>query len=163
MDNINNGRINVNTPDIKDQFDMYDKIPTKATTFHDAMRGNSYDTELSDLFFSKENQEILQNGIRVGVYNKSGNKYVIGIQDYDNLQTIMRSMFLQYSLNQKDNITEQIRVLNNIVLNYCIPKVFEETVGYLKYKNDISTIAQPLDLPKISREDHKQLEFKSWM
>ena len=52
---MNNGRINLEGPDIKHQFEMFDKIPVESYSFHDAMTGNFYKTELSNLFFSSKN------------------------------------------------------------------------------------------------------------
>ena len=69
MSTQNNGRIAINTPDLEQQFKLYDKIPAKTNAFSDAMRGNYYETQLSDLFFSSENQLIVQYGIRAGVYD----------------------------------------------------------------------------------------------
>ena len=161
MSTQNNGRIAINTPDLEQQFKLYDKIPAKTNAFSDAMRGNYYETQLSDLFFSSENQLIVQYGIRAGVYDKSNNKFVIGPQNHDTLQTIMRSIFLQNSKNLPDNITQQIKELNEIVIEYAVEQIYGEATGYVQYKKDISTLAVPLDLPKMSRET-KHVEFKKW-
>ena len=52
------------------------------------------------------------------------------------LKIIMRSVFLQYSANMNDNIKEQIKALNDIVITYCVPNIYSETKGYLKYLHD---------------------------
>jgi hypothetical protein len=158
----NVGRVDLDGPNFKDQLQMFDKIPIKTNSFHDAMKGNIYDTTLSDLFFSRENQEIIQNGIRAGVHEKSNGKFIIGIQSYESIQVIMRSIFLQHSKNLPTNVTEQISELNQIVLKHCIDKVFGEARGYIHYKKDISTLVTPLDHPTLPREDFKDLEFKNW-
>jgi hypothetical protein len=75
----------------------------------------------------------------------------------------MRSVFLQYSANRPDHITEQIKALNNKVLAYCVPNIVGEIDGYLKYRRDISTLAMPLQMPaKISNKGSKGLELKPW-
>ena len=56
---MSNGRVNIDVPDIKHKLEMFDKIPNESYTFHDAMRGNFYDTILSDLFFSNKNIDIV--------------------------------------------------------------------------------------------------------
>ena len=45
---------------------------------------------ISDLYFSKENIQIIQNGLRAGVYKKSNGSYVIDEQNHDELMIIMR-------------------------------------------------------------------------
>ena len=46
----------------------------------------------------------------------------------------MRSIFLQNSLNLKCNIKGQIKTLNQLVLNYCVPQIYGELKGYVKFK-----------------------------
>ena len=48
---MNNGRINLEGPDIKHQFEMFDKIPVESYSFHDAMTGNFENSNLSRAFF----------------------------------------------------------------------------------------------------------------
>ena len=160
--NNNNGRINIITPNINNLFDMKDKIPNQTFDYRDALNGNWYKTKLSDLFFSKENIEIIQNGIRTGVYKMSNNKYIIDKQDYDEIKVIMRSVFLQNSKNKPCNITEQITKLNQIVLDYAIKQVYGEAQGYIKYKYDISNINEPMAYPVMSKLNNKQLKLKNW-
>ena len=74
----------------------------------------------------------------------------------------MRSVFLQYSANQPNNISKQIYELNKIVLNYCIQQVYSEAQGYMKYIDDASTLVVPIAHPiQVSNTD-RQLELKSW-
>jgi uncharacterized membrane protein YvbJ len=117
---------------------------------------------LSNAFFSKENTQIIQNGIRAGVYKKSGETQTISEQDYDTLKIIMRNVFLENSKNQPNNIRQQIAELNQIVLNYCIDQVMGELKGYMTYLKDITTMHVPIDHPKMSNVKHKDLQMKSW-
>jgi hypothetical protein len=71
----------------------------------------------------------------------------------------MRSVFLQYSLHKSTNIREQVEQLNQIVLNYCVPRVYSELMSYLKYKEDISTLPVPQENPIFLAPD-KTLELK---
>jgi hypothetical protein len=159
-----NGRVNILGPNMDDRFLMTDRIPINSTknSFRDAMTGNWYDTQLSNAFFNSKNIQIIQNGIRSGVYNKSNKQYVIGEQNIDELQIIMRSMFLQYAKNLPTNIPQQINDLNKIVLDYAINQVYGEADGYMKYKRDASTLVVPLPLPILSYVNDKQLELKKW-
>jgi hypothetical protein len=142
---------------------MYDKIPAnQCVTFRNATEGLWNDTVLSKAFFSQQNIQIIQNGIRAGVYHRSNGQYVVGPQDCDSLKIIMRSVFLQNSKNQPDHLTEQIEALNKIVLDYAIRQVYGEAEGYMKYKMDISTLAVPMTHPVMSKVNDKQLELKSF-
>ena len=161
---VSNGRVNILGPNTADLFAMTDRIPLNSTkySFRDALKGNWYDTPLSNAYFSKENIQILQNGIRAGVYNKSNQQFVIGEQSIEELQIIMRAMFLQYSKNMSTDIATQIQDLNKTVLDYAIKQVYGEADGYMKYRRDASTLVTPLALPVLSSTYGKQLELKHW-
>jgi hypothetical protein len=120
------------------------------------------DTYLSQAFFSQQNIQILQNGIRAGVYQKSNGQYTIAPQDCDSLKIVMRSVYLQNAANQPNNITQQVAELNKIVLNYCIQQVYSEAQGYLKYIDDASTLVVPIAHPVMADNTDRELEFKTW-
>ena len=106
-----NGRINIIEPDIKTQFSLYDKIPVEKTThYNNALNGQQERTLLSQLYFSKENIQIVQNAIRAGVYTQSNQRYKIGPQSLDTLKIIMRSIYLQHAVNNLCLITKQIEL-----------------------------------------------------
>ena len=74
----------------------------------------------------------------------------------------MRIVYLQNSVNQPNNITEQIVELNKIVLNYCIQQVYSEAQGYMKYLDDASTLVVPIAHPVMANNSDRELEFKTW-
>ena len=161
--NVNNGRVDIKTQNTSQLFKMYDKIPAnQCATFRNPTEGLWTDNKLSQTFFSQQNIAILQNGIRAGVYHKSNGQYIIGAQDCDTLKIIMRSIFLQYSSNMNTNIQQQIYELNNMVLNYSIQQVYGEAQGYMKYINDVSTLAIPIAPPVMTNNSDRQLELKKW-
>jgi hypothetical protein len=163
MNIVNNGRINIKTPNTSALFQMYDKIPAnQCVTFRNATEGLWSQTPLSQTFFSLENIQIIQNGLRSGVYMRSNGQYIIGPQDCDSLKIIMRSVFLQHSANLPNNITQQINELNKIVLDYCIQQVYSEAQGYMKYVDDVSTLVVPIAHPIQTSNTDRQLELKSW-
>lgn len=158
-----NGRINIKSPNTAALFQMYDKIPAnQCVTFRNPTEGLWDNTSLSRGFFSHQNIQIIQNGIRAGVYHKSNGQYVIGPQDGDSLKIVMRSVFLQHAVNKPDHIPQQIHELNNIVLNYCIQQVYSEAQGYMKYVDDVSTLVVPMAHPVQTTVYNKQLEQKPW-
>jgi hypothetical protein len=163
MNKVNNGRVDIKTPNTSMLFQMYDKIPAnQCATFRNPTEGLWDSTPLSVAFFSQENIQLIQNGIRAGVYKKSNGQYVIGPQDCDSLKIIMRSVFLQYAANQPGNYQEQIIQLNKIVLDYCIQQVYSEAQGYMKYVNDVSTLVVPIAHPVMANDNDRQLELKPW-
>ena len=163
MNKVNNGRVDIKSPNTSELFQMYDKIPAnQCVSFRNATEGLWDDTYLSQAFFSKENIQILQNGIRAGVFHRSNGQYRIGLQDCDSLKIIMRSVFLQHSANQTNNITQQITELNKIVLDYSIQQVYSEAQGYMKYIDDVSTLVVPIAHPVMTDNTDRQLELKRW-
>jgi hypothetical protein len=163
MSFVSNGRVDIKTPNTCNLFAMYDKIPAhQCTTLRNPTEGLWENTILSNTFFSNKNIQIIQNGIRAGVYNQSKGRYIIAPQDCDSLKIIMRSVFLQYSSNMKNNITQQIQELNQLVLNYCIQQIYSEAKGYMQYLVDASTMYKPIDHPVLSKDNDKNLELKPW-
>ena len=163
MDIKQNGRVRILGIQEKNQFDLYDRIPVSdCSSFRDALTGNWETSDLSKSFFSSQNIQTIQNGLRQGVYNKSNGVYQIGEQNCDTLKIIMRSIFLQHSANLQTNIMDQVNELNKLVLDYCIPQVYGEAQGYIKYKHDISTLAVPMLRPAAPSYKTKTLEQKPW-
>uniref|UniRef100_A0A6C0HSZ7 Minor capsid protein P8 central region domain-containing protein n=1 Tax=viral metagenome TaxID=1070528 RepID=A0A6C0HSZ7_9ZZZZ len=160
-----NGRVNIVEPESPDAvFKMQERlaVKNKSTEYRNALSGIFEDNLLSKVFFSAENVQILQNGIRAGVYEMSEKKFVIAPQNVDTLKIVMRSIYLQYSEHQEYDVTGQIERLNNLVLNYCVPTVFSEAIGYQKYRLDQSTLVVPLELPQHHDREYKQLQLKRW-
>ena len=163
-----NGRVDVfgskEGPDISNLFAMYDKIPAnQCTTFREPTLGQWDETPLSKAYFSQSNIQIIQNGIRAGVYAKSNKQYVVAPQDCESLKLIMRSVFLQHSVNNPQQISQQIFELNKIVLDYCIFNVYSEAQGYMKYLTDVSTLAVPLAPPVMTAQnDKRNYKMPSW-
>jgi hypothetical protein len=163
QNNVNNGKINITGPNISTKFSMMDKIHIISNSnYTNSLTGNFEKSRLSNLYFSKDNIEIIQNGIRKGVYDKSIRKILIDKQDEDQIVTVMRSMYLQYSKNLDYNIPSQIQELNSYVLKYCINNIYTEAVAYLKYKQDSSNMHIPMDNPVYSSKKNKSLELKPW-
>jgi hypothetical protein len=160
---ISNGRIDISGPSIEAQFAMYDKIPVnQVTTFRDALNGNWTDTLVSLTFFSTENMQIIQNGLRAKIYEKSNGKYNIGQQDNDALKIIMRSIYLESAVNLPYNVKEQVTELNNLVYEYCVPKLMSEIRAYLNYKRDASNMYTLMSWPTYDTTKDKTLEMKPW-
>ena len=161
-----NGRINIiQQPDPHIQFKMQERInmKNKSTGYCSALSGNDWEENLlAQVYFSAGNVQILQNGLRAGVYQMSNNKFVIPLQNIDNLKIIMRSIYLQYAEHYESKITEQVERLNRMVLDYAVPSVYNEAMGYMKYLQDQSSLVVPMERPLHHDRQYKQLELKPW-
>lgn len=102
-------------------------------------------TTLSLNFFSQKNINNLQNIIRYRLYKETGFK--VGRQSDNELITIMRSVFLTYGKNNKNNIKTQIAVLNEILLDEILPNLKVEVISFKKYLKDKATPYQFLERP----------------
>tara|TARA_B100000401_G_C52715466_1_gene675993 strand:+ start:266 stop:745 length:480 start_codon:yes stop_codon:yes gene_type:complete len=155
-----NGRIDI-INNTKPKNKLFNKpLSNKSVDYKEALTGTLECSTLSKAFFSKQNMQIIQNSIRATVYARSNNQHIIGQQDTINLQIIMRSIFLQYTRSISTNITQQISDLNNLVVNFCVPKILPEIDAYIKYKNDVSTLVVPIDRPVQTDFKFKSNEFK---
>jgi len=161
-----NGRCNIiENPDPTAVFQMQERIAlkNKSTNYSSALAGNDWeDNILARVFFSSGNIQILQNGLRAGVYAMSKKTIVIPPQNVDQLKIIMRSTYLQYAEHLPTNITQQVERLNKIVWDYAVPTVYNEAVGYMKYMQDQSSLVMPIDLPLHHDREYKQLELKPY-
>ena len=160
-----NGRVNIVDVPQNIQFEMQEKIAVKnkSTEYRDALNGIFEETTLSKVYFSSENIQIIQNGLRAGVYNMSEKKYVVAPQNIDTLKIIMRSNYLQFADHGNEDIKSEVTKLNKLVLEYAIPNVFNEVEGYIKYCPDQSTLVTPLDLPQQPDREFKTLELKNYI
>lgn len=168
MNKSSNGRVDIlnkQPPDLANLFAMYDKIPAnQCVGYREPTLGQWTDTQLSNAYFSKQNIQIIQNGIRAGVYAKSNNQYLVAPQDCDSLKVVMRSVFLQHAANQAGDISGQVAELNKIVLDYCVPSVYSEAQGYMKYLYDASTLVVPIATPIMSSNRNKtECKMPSWV
>lgn len=103
---------------------------------------------ISELFFSKHNIFILQNGIRYSVFKKTNDLKIIGNQSEHELLIIMRSIYLQYCKHKPYNIVEQVKELNSKVIDYAVPNILVELNQYVNYKKDASSLPIPLEHAK---------------
>jgi len=111
----------------------------------DMLRGNWESNKLSDVYFSTQNIDAVQNAIRSAVYRLSADKqWVIDNQSADELQIVMRGLFYQYAKNLPSNIPGQIAELNQLVVDWCVPKIISEIQHYQYYLTDISHMPVPL-------------------
>ena len=148
------GSIKDNSP-----YQLFQENSLKKDTFRKhATTGQLECNLLNQVFFSKENLDLVQEQIRYGVWMASNKKYAIGRQSDIDLQLIMRSIYYQYGKNLPYNIKEQIVELNNLVVQDCVPKILSQVEQHIGYLFDASTAPVPLSLPEsMSSAGRKQL------
>jgi hypothetical protein len=159
----NNGRINnIDMISNNNKFKLMDKIPVVNKFYTNSLNGIFEKSTLSMAYFSNENINIIQDNIRKGVYEKSDEQIIIDNQSVDIIVQIMRSYYLEYSLNLENDITKQIETLNNMVIKDCVENAYNEAISYVKYKRDITTMHTPIAPPIHSSKRDKTLELKNF-
>ena len=113
-----------------------------------ALKGIQEDSTLSFLFFSEDNMNIVQENLRYLIWIQSGKKYLIDKQSTIQLEIVMRSIFLQYAVNLNCKFTEQIKKLNDLVIDYCIPNILAQIQSYLGYIDSLEVLPMPMGLPQ---------------
>jgi hypothetical protein len=141
--NFLNGRVNaitnVNNYNIK-------AVPEKSSENNtNIISRNINCTDVSSIFFSNSNVDLLQLGIRNKILNMTNGKYYIGKQSDIDLKIIMRSIYFQYGKNANNNINKQVLDLNTRVIDWCVPEILSNIKQSEQYKIDISTLPIPLD------------------
>lgn len=92
-------------------------------------------TPVSVLFFSRKNVDYLQYMMKKLVYKETG--HIIGRQSDEELLIIMRSIYLQNSKNQPEQISRQVAELNREVLRFSVyDKIIPKVKGYATFLYD---------------------------
>lgn len=161
----NNGRIDIMSPMPSFNIPSYNKTPIDNKPFRrEATLGQLHRTELSDVFFSHENIEALQQGIRYRIYTESNGRFVIGRQSDQELKIVMRSVYYQYARNDGSDSIAQTRELNAKVLDWAVPEVLSNLMQFQTYKKDTSTLPMPLEhAPYMGNKGLKGLEHTSFL
>ena len=142
-----NGRVILAKDNVKD-IKMFDSNNEKMKNFQvEALYGIQETTQLNQLYFSKANMNEIQAGLRYNVYIKTDKKHIIDKQSEVELEIIMRSIYLQHSPNLPNNIKEQIRYLNQLVVDWSVETIIPEVYQYYGYLKEIEFMPIPIDLP----------------
>jgi Family of unknown function (DUF5761) len=160
-----NGRVDLMSPVPSLQIPAYQQRSVRNDNFfNEATVGQVQTNELSKMYFSEDNIDALQHGIRYRVYVETNGQYVIGRQSDQELKIIMRSVYFQYAKNQKGDVLGQVRELNAKVLEWTVPEVLSNVKQYDAYRRDASSLPLPMDRPPLmTSKGTKQLEIKSFL
>ena len=114
-------------------------------------------TPLTKRFFSKANVNHLQARLANAVNVTTG--YMIDRQSDTEILGIMRGVFDMFSNNVDGD--EEIRRLNDIVLEIMTTQVVSGVEAYLQYLRDASTLPEPMSRGSFaSIQGEKTLEYK---
>jgi len=145
--NVNNGRLG----DVKVVNDLSTLVEKDITMKNDnsesSIKGLLEENSLNSLFFSDTNMKVVQDTLRYRVYKNTDQ--VISNQSSNDLYIIMRSIMLQYANFRVgiDNIVDEIKRLNEKVLEYSVENVSSNVKQHQGYINDISKLPTPMDHP----------------
>jgi hypothetical protein len=146
-------------------FRMHERVNVrnKATEYSEALNGTLENNVLAQVYFSAENMQIIQNALRVNIYKLSDGKINIPNQNVDNLKIIMRGIYMEYAEHYPKDIKGQVQRLNQLVLDYAVPNLYSEAVGYMSYLVSQSTLPMPMDRPMQNDRTYKSLEFRRFV
>lgn len=121
-------------------------------------------TPVSELFFSQKNVDALHEAIRYLVYKYSSCRHVIDRQSDTELIVIMRGVYFDYAKNVPFNVLDQVRDLNALVLDFCVPRILREIGMYMKFKKELLKNPVPTARPEyVSSAGTKSLQPNSIM
>jgi len=114
----------------------------------DSVKGIQSETTVSRAFFSPKNVDRVQRQIIAEVFRRSNGEYLIPKQDEQDLQVVMRSMYLQHARHVPNNINEQIQELNNLVTDDSVPGIISQVNAYFGYLERAFAPRKIMDRPE---------------
>jgi hypothetical protein len=150
VNDIRNGRVDIMKPIKRTKhLNLYKENNDGVTDYNIGALAPIYSANnIQFAFLSKENVNHIQELIKYNVYIQSGKKHIVAKQDNNQLLIIMKSIYLQFAENLKDDLKSQLKRLNGFVLDYAIPNILINIEQHLYYRKDVSRIPKPLEHPK---------------
>ena len=93
-------------------------------------------SEVAHIFFSDPNVDLLHGILRDEVFRASRRR--IGRQSDEELMVVMRSIYFSHCKHLPCNVRQQVRQLNDRVIEYCVQNVLEEIEMRDKFVNDLT-------------------------
>ena len=141
---INNGRMR----DVGDRLNetiLEEDVVIFNTDPIDAVKGIIEETNVTRIFFSEKNIEVLQNTIRF--YVNKITEQSISNQSPEQLFVIMRSMALQYGNFITNDPIAEVKRLNKKVVDNCVENIVTELKQYIHYVDDLAKLPVPMENP----------------
>lgn len=142
-------------------YEMFQEDTLKPSTIRKQILTGVHECNLlNEVYFSPENLEIVQTAIRYNVWLASNKQHIIGRQSDVEIQQIMRSMYLQYGRFLPTAVQQQVKELNDLVIQECVSKALSKIQQHIWYLWHASknTPWTPIEHPKsMSSAGLKQL------
>ena len=158
--NNQNGLIQMTQNESAKPYDLYKDSNKQQDTNVSIISNIVVPNALSRTYFSNDNVERLQKQIVNEVYKQS--KKEIGKQSYQELQVIMKSIYLQYGRNLPTDIEGQVITLNKYVIDECVRIIVPNVLQYNKYIEDITSPIPVMPRSQnVSNKGYKFGDFRS--
>jgi len=142
------------------QYDLYKDSTKQQNTDVSLISNIVVPNALSRTYFSNDNVERIQRQIVNEVFKQSQKQ--IGKQSYQELQIVMKSMYLQYGRNLPTEIESQVLVLNKYVVDECVRIIIPNVLQYNKYLEDITSPIPVMERSQnVSNKGYKFGDFSS--
>jgi len=104
------------------------------------------ETPLNSLFFSQENVNVIQKTLRHKFKGESG--LSIDRQDDRDLFALMRAVFIMYEQNPYGDAVEQVKNINEVVVNKALEQIRTNVSQFMTYVRDMDQPIMPLATPE---------------
>ena len=119
-------------------------------------------SELSNVYFSRKNIDIIHKTIKSEVLKASGTQnYKIANQSEEALEAVMRAMYLQNSKNVPVQIGRQVKCLNKLVIEYCVNNIMININSYIGYIRDLNATPSVYVNPVCASSKSDKTELQS--
>lgn len=118
--------------------------------------------ELTALYFSNNNRELLQDQIKKYIYFNTESNYIIGSQNDDELKIIMKGIYLsnRQKLSFNINVYEQVKFLNKLVILECSKIIKTNLLQHIHYVKELNKKPIYQNLPlNVSNKGIRNLEM----
>lgn len=118
--------------------------------------------DLTALYFSNNNRELLQDQIKKHIYFNTENNYVIGSQNDDELKIIMKGIYLsnRQKLSFNTNVYEEVKFLNKLVILECSRIIKTNLLQHIHYVKELNKKPIYQNLPQnVSNKGIRNLEM----
>jgi hypothetical protein len=115
------------------------------------LKGALTSTPLSELFFSRDNINRLQQMIKSEVFKRSNGKYLMKTnQNESDLIIVMRAVYISDALNAPYRIVHQVKKLNHLVIERIVDEMITNIKTNEEYLNQLDKPINPIPLPVCS-------------
>lgn len=143
------------TLDMDRRFELFSRIPVKDYVtarnsmdgYRPALAAQTTDSPLGKHFFTKANANKIQKGIGLGVKQRSNMQYDISPPRVEDMRERMETVFLRYARNRGHEIEDQVRFLNQKVVDQYVDELYHAVQGQMLYRDAADKPRNPIPRP----------------